>query len=475
MLETQYVTRTEWRKHVQAPPLMAHGIWNRIKQYVPGWGYSQAEINAFFEGYDGGKAQVHWDRVTGKPGTFPPSAHTLASHSSKAHSELTGVTSDLHHAQLHASAHQVGGGDPLNNLLLGASPYIKWQSGHLLLQTDEGTNTNTYIDIKGKGTGVGTLRTYDADDAEWVEIYETAGYGYFKTAGSSPHPLRMMHNVAQNVSLWELITAGNPNFDIHGWQAGIGVKYGRQWVATDGVYNLQGEVGLRLNFASFYLDTFVANNKVYDSARLNGQLGSYYAPTTTKLDDWATPDDNIDLNASISRHGLFPKLSNHAAQCYSGIGQWLTLYDSTSIVICILSKTSTTTRNSNDTERTTTAGSYTKLKETKLGEPTGVMSIQFTLESVGGETVYGRIYKNGSPIGTAHSTTTIGTWAQDLGGFDSQDLIQIYAYAELEDTAKVRNMRFRYDRSINILGECTLTTPIAITTQVPFSMQNQDP
>lgn len=34
-------------------------------------------------------------------GTWVPPSHTLASHSTKAHSELTGVTSDLHHAKVH--------------------------------------------------------------------------------------------------------------------------------------------------------------------------------------------------------------------------------------------------------------------------------------------------------------------------------------------------------------------------------------
>ena len=41
----------------------------------------------------------------------PPKAHTLASHSSKNHSELTGVTSDQHHAQLHKDSHKSGGED----------------------------------------------------------------------------------------------------------------------------------------------------------------------------------------------------------------------------------------------------------------------------------------------------------------------------------------------------------------------------
>jgi hypothetical protein len=42
----------------------------------------------------------------------------------------------------------------------------------------------------------------------------------------------------------------------------------------------------------------------------------------TKLDDWATPDDNTDLNASSSKHGLLPKLSNVVTQFLNGQGGW---------------------------------------------------------------------------------------------------------------------------------------------------------
>jgi len=195
-----------------------------------------------------------------------------------------------------------------------------------------------------------------------------------------------------------------------------------------------------------------------------------------KLDDLAEPDNTVDLNSSISRHGLFPKLSNHPAQCLSGIGQWLTLYDSTSIVICILSKASGTTRNSNNTERTTIAVTYFKKKETKLGEPTGKMRIYFEIKATFGSTAYGKIYKNGNPIGTERSTTltTYQSYTQDLGPFNAQDLIQIYIKTS-DETAYVRRLRFQYDRSINMLGECILTTPLSLTTHNPFSMQNQDP
>lgn len=43
-----------------------------------------------------------------------------------------------------------------------------------------------------------------------------------------------------------------------------------------------------------------------------------------KLDDWAAPDDNTDLNASTGTHGLLPKLSGNSAQYLSGAGTWTT-------------------------------------------------------------------------------------------------------------------------------------------------------
>jgi hypothetical protein len=42
--------------------------------------------------------------------------------------------------------------------------------------------------------------------------------------------------------------------------------------------------------------------------------------TATKLDDFAAPDDNTDLNATAAAHGLLPKLSNVATQYLSGTG-----------------------------------------------------------------------------------------------------------------------------------------------------------
>lgn len=41
-----------------------------------------------------------------------------------------------------------------------------------------------------------------------------------------------------------------------------------------------------------------------------------------KLDDLAAPDDNTDLNASTTKHGLLPKLSGNAAHTLKGDGTW---------------------------------------------------------------------------------------------------------------------------------------------------------
>ncbi len=42
-----------------------------------------------------------------------------------------------------------------------------------------------------------------------------------------------------------------------------------------------------------------------------------------KLDELATPDDNTNLNASISRHGLLSKLPNNSTLFLNGVGSWV--------------------------------------------------------------------------------------------------------------------------------------------------------
>ena len=46
------------------------------------------------------------------------------------------------------------------------------------------------------------------------------------------------------------------------------------------------------------------------------------ALTTTKLDDFATPDDNTDLNATTGVHGLLPKLGSRTTNYLRADGTW---------------------------------------------------------------------------------------------------------------------------------------------------------
>jgi len=83
---------------------------------------------------------------------------------------------------------------------------------------------------------------------------------------------------------------------------------------------------------------------------------------------------------------------------------------------------------SNDTARTTTDSAYAKVKETKIAK-SGTYRIKFDLGNMtGGSNVYGKVYKNGTAVGTERAVTgTPTTFSEDISGFAAGDLIQVYA------------------------------------------------
>ena len=95
-----------------------------------------------------------------------------------------------------------------------------------------------------------------------------------------------------------------------------------------------------------------------------------------------------------------------------------------------------------DSEKTTAATSYTKVKEIVVTR-TGTLRVSFALASVGGFNVYGRVYRNGVAVGTARNTTSTipQTYSEDISGWGPNDLCQIYAYTEGVYRAKVTNFR----------------------------------
>ena len=69
--------------------------------------------------------------------------------------------------------------------------------------------------------------------------------------------------------------------------------------------------------------THTAIAAAHHAKYLNSQAVT--AAKTVKLDDFATPDDNTDLNASAARHGLFKKLDGVVTHFLNGLGNWVAI------------------------------------------------------------------------------------------------------------------------------------------------------
>lgn len=59
-----------------------------------------------------------------------------------------------------------------------------------------------------------------------------------------------------------------------------------------------------------------------DHAKYTDAEAKTYIEANTKLDDLQTPDDNTDLNATTTEHGLLKKLDNSASNFMNGQGNW---------------------------------------------------------------------------------------------------------------------------------------------------------
>ncbi len=109
------------------------------------------------------------------------------------------------------------------------------------------------------------------------------------------------------------------------------------------------------------------------------------------------------------------------------------------------------------TDRTTVATSYTKLKEFRLSR-SGTLRIKWYLGSGAQNTHgYGKVYRNGVAVGAeqdAFSSSTGGiTWlsvSEDISGWSSGDLLQIYIYtSNASNAAHVKDVYICNSEYIN--------------------------
>lgn len=79
---------------------------------------------------------------------------------------------------------EIGSTDNSNQISIyhdNTDPYIVWDGGFLHLETTEGTNTNSVVQIKGKGTGAGQLQISKGDASDTIDIFSS---GIINTAGT---------------------------------------------------------------------------------------------------------------------------------------------------------------------------------------------------------------------------------------------------------------------------------------------------
>lgn len=388
MIEKNFITRSEWNKHIHGNWRVSHSIWSHIRTYVPGWGYSQAEVDAFFEGEDGGKKQVHWDRVTNKPATFAPSAHTLASHSTRAHAELSDAPADAHHTQSHAAEHEVGGGDLLTfSDITGFGDYLDQavkQASNVQFNSVQATIFMAYGTV-GTPDPLYRLKPFGTADESFVRWLDNTGSDEWSIGTQShqagfvirresgaPANLVVVQRATGIVNIGvsldtpkltinggfylDTLAANNKVADsdkidgVHGvdFVRGDGIDNGvvairiddadfKVFDSTDGApteyifrdhsagYLYLGTAGAlpkfradvrmdshKLYFTTYYLDALSANNKVLDSNRLNGQLGSYYS-----VAGHTHAHINITGIGSDQHHAAAHTLASHSTKAHS--------------------------------------------------------------------------------------------------------------------------------------------------------------
>lgn len=136
-------------------------------------------------------------------------------------------------------------------------------------------------------------------------------------------------------------------------------------------------------------------------------------------------------------------------------------------------------RNSNDTQKSTSVTTYTKLKEVKLNDALANCRLKFDMSREGSNPCYSQIYLNGSATGTERtlSSSTEVTYSEDFTGWVSGDLIQIYGRSGGLSSVQVNDMRFYYSEYFDMFKGISLATPSVLltTTNPTISVINQDP
>jgi len=215
-------------------------------------------------------------------------------------------------------------------------------------------------------------------------------------------------------------------------------------VATYGL--AQTKSGVDLPFKSLT----ATSSKIGLTANTN-DVGIDVVPTNIKLDDLGTPDNNTDLDASTSRHGLLPKLSGNSAQFLNGNGAFSGVttsafhVDTTPVTISNTSAETTLYQVSIPTN-TLAAGSVLRFSFMTLEAEAASSSITYRVKY--GSTKIGEISKS-MVDGTGELVK--GQLAVNSAG-NQQGIIEPNTYSSTEDETTTLNLTITAQMGVADVG-----------------------
>ena len=102
-----------------------------------------------------------------------------------------------------------------------SNAYFKWTDGRLYFETDEGSDSNTEVFFRGKGTGFARNRIYDEDNLEYLDLYCSLGAAIIRAAGTSPTGLYLQNTATSDVICFSGSSEGDTKeLQIHGYNTG---------------------------------------------------------------------------------------------------------------------------------------------------------------------------------------------------------------------------------------------------------------
>jgi hypothetical protein len=128
---------------------------------------------------------------------------------------------------------------------------------------------------------------------------------------------------ADRLIIYDSEDAGNVKYVTRSnWLAGAGGESNTASNAGSGASVYYQKSGVDLQFNAIKSEN-TAISVAVDGTSHDVELT--FNSGNVKLDDLGAADDNTDLNASSSAHGLMPKLSNNAYDRMSGTGTWASI------------------------------------------------------------------------------------------------------------------------------------------------------